>query len=112
MRTGTVALAVLAASLGAGGQVDQSLATTLARRLDVVVPRVLEATGDGLRHLHARGRGGLGRRRGLRWPRMAALQVGSPAPDAELLGEGDRRVRLSELWSRQPLVLVFLRHFG
>ncbi len=43
---------------------------------------------------------------------MAPLQIGSPAPDATLLGEGDRAVRLSELWSRQPLVLVFLRHFG
>jgi peroxiredoxin len=43
---------------------------------------------------------------------VAALQVGSPAPDAALLGEGDRAVRLSELWSRQPVVLVFLRHFG
>lgn len=43
---------------------------------------------------------------------MAVLQVGGPAPDAALLGPGDRPVRLSELWSRQPLVLVFLRHFG
>ncbi len=43
---------------------------------------------------------------------MATLEVGSPAPDVVLLGEGDRPVRLSELWSGQPLVLVFLRHFG
>jgi peroxiredoxin len=42
----------------------------------------------------------------------AGLRVGSPAPDVTLLGEGDRPLRLSELWSRQPLVLVFLRHFG
>jgi hypothetical protein len=43
---------------------------------------------------------------------VAVLQVGTPAPDAVLLGEGNRPLRLSELWSRQPLVLVFLRHFG
>jgi hypothetical protein len=43
---------------------------------------------------------------------VARLEVGGPAPDAALLGENDRPVRLSELWSRQTLVLVFLRHFG
>jgi len=40
------------------------------------------------------------------------LAIGERAPDAVLLGEGEREVRLSELWSEGPLVLVFLRHFG
>ena len=43
---------------------------------------------------------------------MAALELGKPAPDATLLGEGDEPVRLSRLWGEGPLVLVFLRHFG
>jgi hypothetical protein len=41
-----------------------------------------------------------------------ALEVGRPVPDARLLGEGDRELRLSELWREGPLVLLFLRHFG
>ena len=40
------------------------------------------------------------------------LEVGEPAPDMAVLGEGDREVRLSELWREGPTVLVFLRHFG
>jgi len=40
------------------------------------------------------------------------LAIGERAPDAVLLGEGEREVRLSGLWSEGPLVLVFLRHFG
>jgi hypothetical protein len=41
-----------------------------------------------------------------------SLEVGQPAPDAVLLAEGDREVRLSSLWREAPLALVFLRHFG
>ena len=40
------------------------------------------------------------------------LTIGERAPDVLLFGEGEREVRLSELWSEGPLVLVFLRHFG
>ena len=43
---------------------------------------------------------------------MAAPELGRPAPDAQVLGEDDRSVRLSELWTEGPLVLFFLRHFG
>ncbi len=30
----------------------------------------------------------------------------------ELASHDGRRVRLGELWSERPVVLVFLRHFG
>jgi hypothetical protein len=40
------------------------------------------------------------------------LAAGHPAPDLLLLGEGDRAIRLSELWQAGPLALLFLRHFG
>lgn len=40
------------------------------------------------------------------------LSPGDPAPEATLLGEGDRPVPLAALWAEGPLVLVFLRHFG
>lgn len=40
------------------------------------------------------------------------LTVGDPAPDVELIGADDQRVRLSSFWSRGPVVLVFSRHFG
>lgn len=40
------------------------------------------------------------------------LAIGERAPDAVLLGKGEREIRLSELWNEGPLVLVFLRHFG
>jgi peroxiredoxin len=43
---------------------------------------------------------------------VSGLRAGDPAPDATVEGEGGARLRLSELWSRGPLVLVFLRHFG
>lgn len=43
---------------------------------------------------------------------MSALQIGDPAPDATLLAEGERALRLSELWRDGSLVVVFLRHFG
>jgi peroxiredoxin len=43
---------------------------------------------------------------------VSAPQVGDPAPDATLLDEGERPLRLSELWREAPLLLIFLRHFG
>jgi len=42
----------------------------------------------------------------------APIEVGRPVPDAVLLEDGDREVRLSELWRNGPAVLLFLRHFG
>ena len=39
----------------------------------------------------------------------SALQVGSPAPDLTLPDALNRPVRLSELWARGPLVLIFYR---
>jgi peroxiredoxin len=41
-----------------------------------------------------------------------ALQVGDAAPDVELTASNGSRVRLSALWQSQPLLLVFLRHYG
>lgn len=43
---------------------------------------------------------------------MDTVAVGQRAPDALLQGDGDREVRLSELWKQAPTVLIFLRHFG
>ena len=43
---------------------------------------------------------------------VPTLKVGTPAPDIAFLGEGDREVRLSDLWREGPTILVFLRHFG
>jgi peroxiredoxin len=43
---------------------------------------------------------------------VSLLRVGEPAPDATLLGADEAPLRLSELWSEGPLVLIFLRHFG
>ena len=43
---------------------------------------------------------------------MAGLNIGDAAPDRTIADCAGRPVRLGELWSRQPLVLVFLRHFG
>ena len=43
---------------------------------------------------------------------MDTVAVGRRAPDALLEGDGDREVRLSELWTQCTTVLVFLRHFG
>ena len=44
-------------------------------------------------------------------PRRAP-EVGGPAPDARLTDTEGRAVQLSEVWTAQPTVLVFLRHFG
>ncbi|PZR98763.1 MAG: hypothetical protein DLM69_08255 [Candidatus Chloroheliales bacterium] len=44
---------------------------------------------------------------------MGELKVGQPAPDATVQDIAGREVRLSSLWQgEQPLVLVFIRHFG
>jgi peroxiredoxin len=40
------------------------------------------------------------------------LKKGDTAPDLSLADSGGEIVRLSELWRRGPLVLIFLRHFG
>ena len=39
-------------------------------------------------------------------------QVGDLAPDIELVDSAGRPTRLSELWSDQPALLMFWRHFG
>lgn len=43
---------------------------------------------------------------------MDALNKGRPAPDVPLQDARGAAIRLSQLWRDQPLVLVFLRHFG
>jgi peroxiredoxin len=43
---------------------------------------------------------------------MTTPAVGDPAPDVTLLTSDGDQVRLSELWKRQPVVVVFLRYFG
>jgi len=40
------------------------------------------------------------------------LKVGDKAPDSELLNTTGERVHLSDYWKKQPVVIVFLRHFG
>jgi peroxiredoxin len=40
------------------------------------------------------------------------LDVGNPAPDVELTFPDGQPVKLSSFWSRQPVVIVFARHFG
>ncbi len=42
-----------------------------------------------------------------------ALQVGQPAPEATVQDGGGNDILLSSLWQGdQPLLLVFIRHFG
>jgi peroxiredoxin len=43
---------------------------------------------------------------------MSDLAVGDLAPDLTLLDADERPLTLSSLWKRQPLALIFLRHFG
>jgi peroxiredoxin len=43
---------------------------------------------------------------------MYGLRVEDPAPDVTVADHTGQPVRLAELWSRQPLVLLFIRHFG
>lgn len=40
------------------------------------------------------------------------LRQGDPAPDLALIDGQRASVQLASLWAEQPLVLVFLRHFG
>lgn len=40
------------------------------------------------------------------------LSVGNHAPDVTLPDDRNQSTRLSELWRRQPIVLVFVRHSG
>ena len=42
----------------------------------------------------------------------ATLSVGDRVPDVNLPDDLNRPTRLSELWQRQPIVLVFVRHSG
>ena len=42
----------------------------------------------------------------------SALSVGDPAPDVTLPDDLNRATRLSDLWQRQPIALVFVRHTG
>lgn len=42
----------------------------------------------------------------------ATLSVGDHAPDVTLPDDQNRPTRLLELWQRQPIVLVFVRHSG
>lgn len=41
-----------------------------------------------------------------------AVEAGAQAPDVKVRSAGDADVMLSDLWSKQKTVLVFLRHFG
>ena len=43
---------------------------------------------------------------------MPELAVGDLAPDLSLVDADEVPVALSSLWKRQPLALIFLRHFG
>ncbi len=40
------------------------------------------------------------------------LEVGQTAPDLTLPDDQGQSVQLSDLWAKQPLVLLFVRHFG
>lgn len=50
------------------------------------------------------------------WPaskvRADRLVPGDPAPDVKAFDPDGNSVSLSEIWSRGPMVLTFLRHFG
>lgn len=43
---------------------------------------------------------------------MSKLRVANAAPDLTLLDHTGRLIRLGEIWARQPVVLLFLRHLG
>jgi peroxiredoxin len=43
---------------------------------------------------------------------MAKLRAGDKAPDIQVCDAAGMTLRLSELWRKHVLVLVFLRHFG
>jgi hypothetical protein len=41
-----------------------------------------------------------------------AIAVGVVAPEFQYAGEAGRQARLSEHWSGQPALVLWLRHFG
>ena len=43
---------------------------------------------------------------------VTAVEAGAQAPDVNVRSSDDVEVTLSDLWSKQKTVLVFLRHFG
>jgi peroxiredoxin len=43
---------------------------------------------------------------------MTTPAIGQPAPDVTLLTSRGDEIQLSELWKKQPAVVVFLRYFG
>ena len=43
---------------------------------------------------------------------MCRPAVGDPAPDLTLPDHTGRPVRLADLWTAGPIVLLLLRHFG
>ncbi len=43
---------------------------------------------------------------------MKQLAVNDSAPEATLVDQDGRPVKLSDLWREGPLVLFFLRHLG
>lgn len=46
------------------------------------------------------------------WHMKTSVTVGDPAPDLSLPDQDGEEIRFSNLWHRQPLILVFLRHLG
>jgi peroxiredoxin len=45
-------------------------------------------------------------------PRKFQLKFNDPAPDFEVQAASGAPLRLSSLWTEQPLLLAFIRHFG
>jgi len=43
---------------------------------------------------------------------MSELQIGDHAPDAIVTTLDGQQVSLASYWQTQPVLLVFLRHFG
>lgn len=43
---------------------------------------------------------------------MARIEIGGAAPELVVRGADEKPVRLAELAGGQPLVALFLRHFG
>ncbi len=47
----------------------------------------------------------------IRWSQIP-LQVGDPAPNLRLLDFSNQPVELKEFWKSEPVLLIFLRHYG
>lgn len=43
---------------------------------------------------------------------MSGLRVGDSAPNLTVADHAGQAIRLSELWTSRPLVLLFVRHLG